>query len=66
MGRVDRSGGVNRFGSDRTGLERDAQGTSSARCISRVTPLPDAVGRLYWLDRPSVDVRRVTGGPLPG
>jgi hypothetical protein len=23
-------------------LERDAQGTSSARCISRVTPLPDA------------------------
>jgi hypothetical protein len=33
MGRGDRSGGVNRIGPDRTGLERDAQGASSARCI---------------------------------
>jgi hypothetical protein len=67
MGRGDRSGGVNRIGPDRTGLERDAQGASSARCISeRSIRYLMPVGRLYWLDRPSVDVGRVTGSPLPG
>jgi hypothetical protein len=50
-------------------LERDAQGTSN-QCTVHQSAGPlrylMPVGRLYWLDRPSVDVRRVTGGPLPG